>query len=70
MSLIPHEFAIGGIYMPPMLVAAILAAIATVVTTHLLNRYRVSRYFFYPPAVSISLLIIYTVLIETLIFWG
>ncbi len=70
MSAIPHEFAIGGVYMPPMLVAGILAAIATVVTARMLNRYRISRYFYYPPAVSVSLMIIYTVLIETLIFWG
>jgi hypothetical protein len=70
MRSIPHEFAIGGVYMPPMLVAGILAAIATVITAHLLNRYRISRYFFYPPAVSISLMITYIVLIEALISWG
>ena len=63
----PHEFAIGGVYMPPLLIAAILGTIAAVVTARLLNRYRLSRYFFYPPLVFVALAIIYTVLIGTLI---
>ena len=64
---IPHEFAIGGVYLPPLLVAAVLGTIAAVVTTHLLNRYRLSKYFFYPPLVFLALMIIYTVLIGTFI---
>jgi hypothetical protein len=63
----PHEFAIGGVYMPPLLIAAILGTIAAVVTARLLNRYRLSKYFFYPPLVFVALAIIYTVLIGTLI---
>ena len=47
----PHEFAIGGVYMPPLLVAGALGAIATIVTVCLLNRYKLARYFFYPPLV-------------------
>ena len=64
---IPHEFAIGGVYMPPLLVAGMFGIIATVVTARLLDRYRLSRYFFYPPLVSLALMIIYTVLIGTFI---
>ena len=67
MSLIPHEFAIGGVYMPPLLIAAIFGTIAAVVTARLLNRYRLSRYFFYPPLVFVALAIIYTVFIGTFI---
>jgi hypothetical protein len=67
MNQIPHEFAIGGIFMPPLLVAGILGAIAAVITAHLLNRYRLSMYFFYPPLVSLALMIIYTVFIGTFI---
>jgi hypothetical protein len=63
----PHEFAIGGVYMPPLLITAMLGTIAAVVTARLLNRYRLSRYFFYPPLVFVALAIIYTVLIGTLI---
>jgi hypothetical protein len=63
----PHEFAIGGVYMPPLLIAAMLGTIAAVATARLLNRYRLSRYFFYPPLVFVALAIIYTVLIGALI---
>lgn len=64
---IPHEFAIGEVYMPPLLVAGFLGVLAAIVTAHLLNRYRLSRYFFYPPLVLVALAIIYTVLIGTFI---
>jgi hypothetical protein len=67
MNQIPHEFAVSGIFMPPLLVASLLGAVAAVVTTRLLNRYRLSRYFFYPPLVSLALMIIYTTLIGTFI---
>ena len=63
----PHEFAIGGVYMPPLLIAPIFGTIAAVVTARLLNRYRLSRYFFYPPLVFVALSIIYTVFIGTFI---
>ena len=67
MTQIPHEFAIGGIFMPPLLVASLLGTIATVITVRLLNRYRLSKYFFYPPLVFLALVVIYTVLIGTFI---
>ena len=63
----PHEFAIGGVYMPPLLVASVLGTIAAAVTGRLLNRVRLSRYFFYPPAIFLALMIIYTVLFDTLL---
>jgi len=64
---LPYEFAIGGVYMPPLLVAGLLGALLTVLTAYLLNRYRLSRYFFYPPLVSLSMMVIYTVFIGTYI---
>jgi hypothetical protein len=67
MKPIPHEFAIGEVYMPPLLVAAFLGLVAAFVTAHLLNRYRLSRYFFYPPLVFIALTVIYTIFIGTFI---
>ena len=53
--------------MPPFLVAAILGTTAAVGTARLLNRYRLARYFFYPPLVFIAFTIIYTVLIGTFV---
>lgn len=67
MYFIPKEFTIGGVYFPPLLIAGILGVAAAVLTAMLLNRYRLSRYFFYPPLVFLSLAVIYTVLIGTFI---
>ena len=67
MSQIPHEIALGGVFMPPLPVAGILGIIAAIITAQLLNRYRVSRYFYYPPLVFIALMVIYTVIIGTFI---
>ena len=59
----PHEISLGGVYMPPLLVAAFFGVIAALVTARLLNRYRLSRYFFYPPLVFLALMVIYTLLL-------
>jgi hypothetical protein len=50
-----------------MLVASLLGLIAALVTGRLLDRYQLSKYFFYPPVVSLALTIIYTVFIGTFI---
>lgn len=57
---VPSEFHIGGVYMPPLLIAGLLGTIAASVTARLLNRYRLSRYFFYPPLVFVALAVIFT----------
>jgi hypothetical protein len=48
-----------------MLIAAILATLLAILTARLLNRYRLSRFFFYPPLVFLALTIIYTVAVGT-----
>ena len=65
MQPIPHEFILGGIYLSPLLVAAVLGVMTATITARLLNRLRLSRYFFYPPLVFLALTIIYTVVIGT-----
>lgn len=67
MNQVPHELAVGGVYMPPLLIAGVLGLLAAVVTAKLLNRCRLSKYFFYPPLVFIALSVIYTVLIGTFV---
>ncbi len=64
---VPSEFAIGGVYMPPLLVIAILGMIAAGVTARLFNRFRLSKYFFYPPLVFVALAVIFTVLFGTVL---
>ncbi len=60
MQLIPSEFVVGGVYFPPMLIAGLLATGAAWLTAMLLNRYRLSRFFAYPPLVFLALAAIYT----------
>jgi hypothetical protein len=64
---VPHEIALGGIFMPPLFIAAVLGTLAAVLTARMLNRRKLSLYFYYPPLVFIALVAIYTVLIGTLI---
>lgn len=63
----PHEIHIGEVFIPPLLIAAILGLIAAIITAKLLNKYRLSKYFFYPPLVMVGFMVIYTVLIGWII---
>ena len=67
MDLIPNEFNLNGVYLPPLLIAALIALGLTSLTARLLNRVRLSRHFFYPPLVYLALFAIYTVLIGTFV---
>lgn len=67
MNLTPSEFAIGGVYFPPLLIAAFFGVVAAVLTAYLLNRYRLSRFFYYPPVVFLALAVIYTSFIGTFV---
>ena len=65
MSYVSHEFFIVGVYFSPLLIAAFLGVVAAALTAITLNRYRLSRFFFYPPLVFVALAVIYTGLIGT-----
>ena len=65
MFFIPKEFTIGEVYFPPLLIAGLLGVAAAALTAVALNRFRLSRFFFYPPLVFVALAIIYTGLIGT-----
>ena len=67
MDNIPSEFTIGDVSMPPLLVAGLLGFAVAVLTARSLDRFRLSRYFFYPPLVFVALAVIYTVLIGTFV---
>ena len=67
MDLIPNELAIAGIFMPPLLLAALLGVAGAALTASALDRARLSRFFFYPPLVFVALAVIYTSLIGTFV---
>jgi hypothetical protein len=68
MNRVPHEIAIGGIYIPPLFVALILGTIIAIIIARLLNRYRLSKYLFYPPLVFVAMVVIFTVFVEVIMF--
>lgn len=67
MHLVPMEVEIAGTYYPPLLLAAILGTIGMVLTTKLLNRYRLFRFVFFPNLIMMAQVAIYTVLIGTFV---
>ena len=67
MPLVPSEFAIGGVFLPPMMIASSLGIIAASVTAMLLNQFRLARFFYYPPLVYVALAVLYTGLVSNLI---
>jgi len=67
-NLVPHEFAIGGVFLPPLLLFAILGGVLALLTARLLNRVRLSQYISHPPVVLLSLVVIYTILLEFFFF--
>lgn len=66
-DMVPNEFALGEVYLPPLLICGVLGILLATWTAHWLNRRGLSRYFFYTPLVFVSLAVIYTVLIGTFI---
>ena len=66
MIFIPAEISIAGVYFPPLLLAGLLGALAAGLTALTLNRYRLSRFFYYPPLIFLALTVIYTGLIGTI----
>ena len=66
MPFIPAEVNIFGVYFPPLLLAAILGVIGAALTAMVLNRYRLSRFFYYPPVIFLALAVIHTGLIGTI----
>ncbi len=67
MQFIPIEVSVFGVYFPPALLAGILGIILAVLTALFLNRYRLSRFLYYPPLVFLALAIIYGGLISIFI---
>jgi Protein of unknown function (DUF1656) len=70
MHLFPHELYVGEVFFPPMLLDAVLGLAAASLTARLLNRFRLSRYFYHPPLVLIALAVIYTGLFSIFLLPG
>ena len=67
MNVAHHELNIGGVYIPPLFLAAIIGVVLASYTAKLLNRYRLSKYLFYPPLVFLAMAVIYSILVDYII---
>jgi hypothetical protein len=63
---VASEFSIGGVYFPPLMVASVFGVAAATVTAILLNRFRLVRFFYYPPLIYVALVVLYTGLVSNL----
>lgn len=60
----PHELSIGDVYYSPLLLVALLAFIAALLTVTLLNKLKLTRYFYAPAYVFIAIMALYALLID------
>ena len=63
----PHELSLSDVYFSPILPVIFFAFLGAVFTVLLLNKLKLSRFFYAPPYVFIAIMTLYMILIDT--FW-
>ncbi|HIP18715.1 MAG TPA: DUF1656 domain-containing protein [Sulfurovum sp.] len=63
----PHELSLGDVYYSPVLLVAFLSFLGALLTVMVLNKLKLSRYFYAPSYVFVAIMALYVVLIDT--FW-
>ena len=67
MNQIPHELAIGDVYLSPFLPVIAVSLIAAWVTVTVLNKLRLSRYIMFPSSTFLALMAAYVLLLDA--YW-
>jgi Ca2+/Na+ antiporter len=67
MSSMPHELALGDVYLSPLVPVFSVALLAAWVSTIVLNKFRMSRYIMFPSATFLTLMLLYVLLMNA--FW-
>ncbi len=67
MSNIPHELAIGDVYLSPLVPVFSIALLAAWLSAVLLNKLRLSRYIMFPSVTFLTLMLLYILLMNA--FW-
>ncbi len=62
----PHELAINGVYLSPLLVVVILAFLATLINTMILNKLRITQFLIHLPLNFLAIMTLYIILIDIL----
>jgi len=63
--MIPKEVDVLGVYLPPILIVGVLALVAGWITSWLLNRFRLWRFFSHPQIVFLSIMVLYAAMFDT-----
>jgi uncharacterized membrane protein YfcA len=63
----PHELSIGDVYYSPLILVALLSFLAALITVMVLNKMKLTRYFYAPSYVFIAIMALYVILIDT--YW-
>ncbi|MCB1705002.1 MAG: DUF1656 domain-containing protein [Halioglobus sp.] len=67
MNSVPHELALGDVYLSPMLPVFSLALLGAWISTIVLNKLRLSRYIMFPSTTFLTLMLLYMLLMNT--YW-
>ena len=67
MNELPHELALGDVYLSPVLPVFVTALLATWISVKLLNKLRLSRYIMFPSTTFLTLMTLYILLMNA--FW-
>ena len=67
MNDMPHELALGDVYLSPVLPVFTIALLASWLSISLLNRLRLARYIMFPSITFLALMTFYVVLMNA--FW-
>ena len=67
MNSVPHELALGDVYLSPMLPVFALALLGAWMSTVILNKLRLSRYIMLPSLTFLALMLLYMMLMNT--YW-
>ena len=67
MNELPHELALGDVYLSPVVPVFTLALLGAWLSSVLLNKLRLSRYIMFPSTTFLTLMTLYILLMNT--FW-
>ena len=62
--MMPKEIDIAGVYLPPLLIVGVSALLAAWITSWLLNRFRLWKFFSHPQVVFLAIMVLYTAIFD------
>ncbi|MEH6569743.1 MAG: DUF1656 domain-containing protein [Halioglobus sp.] len=66
MNSVPHELALGDVYVSPLLPVIAVSLVAAWITITVLNKLRLSRYIMFPSSTFVALMAAYGLLLDAL----